>query len=353
MTPIRVEESDNIIIIAPHPDDESIGCGGVLAMYPELCTIVVATDGSNSDNRVFASEMRTLRRHEFEKAMQRAGVTCFKMLDLSDGELMRHPDCFESIHFSDYSKVFLPYAKDIHPDHLAAYIYAINEMIVQRAYDAEIYQYDTRGTLKLPTVFVDITNVLDEKLEMIRSYESQIRVFDHAAFIDGVNSRNAENSGKNGASFEVFIKTKLDHCQEKIDSSLELELARCRRQNELYGKWLELKIGGESIEDYLKGKGISTACIYGWGHFGKILYEDLKNTDIDIRYILDRKSPNADAPVTVLKPDKKYEDVDIVIVSTMFDNEGIKARLREMGYKNVVTLRDIFINMSDDMGKSK
>lgn len=42
---LRIKESDRILIVAPHPDDETLGCGGILAKYGEKCDVLLITDG--------------------------------------------------------------------------------------------------------------------------------------------------------------------------------------------------------------------------------------------------------------------------------------------------------------------
>lgn len=42
---LEIEPNDKCLIIAPHADDESIGCGGILLKYPQNFEVVVLTDG--------------------------------------------------------------------------------------------------------------------------------------------------------------------------------------------------------------------------------------------------------------------------------------------------------------------
>lgn len=50
--PLSVSNQDKIVIIAPHPDDECIGTGGLLALYPTLCDVIVLTDGRQGQKRL-------------------------------------------------------------------------------------------------------------------------------------------------------------------------------------------------------------------------------------------------------------------------------------------------------------
>lgn len=67
------------MFVAPHPDDESIGCGGLIATKRrrgEEVTIVVVTDGSRSHTSdiIDASELRSIRRGELLEAATTLGV---------------------------------------------------------------------------------------------------------------------------------------------------------------------------------------------------------------------------------------------------------------------------------------
>ncbi len=133
----------NTLIVAPHPDDETLGCGGIIAL---LCAtlgvpgtrVLVLTDGvgSHPNSRQFpASARRNLREGETLQAMQRLGCEeaagAVTFLGWPDGTL---PDAPETVGFAQAQAavahclkefairtVLVPWRRDTHPDHRAAY----------------------------------------------------------------------------------------------------------------------------------------------------------------------------------------------------------------------------------------
>jgi LmbE family N-acetylglucosaminyl deacetylase len=87
-----------LLVIAPHPDDETIGCGGLLALACEAglsCTVVVVTDGGASHPRSRAWPRERLirqRRLEVNRALRILGVTRDALfLDLPDAQTLELP----------------------------------------------------------------------------------------------------------------------------------------------------------------------------------------------------------------------------------------------------------------------
>ncbi|MGP9693522.1 PIG-L deacetylase family protein [Brachybacterium sp. AOP25-B2-12] len=66
------------LVLSPHMDDESMGCGGLLAKHPDECTVAVAADSGD------------VRRREFTQAMAVLGVTRTVELGMEDGYLDRN-----------------------------------------------------------------------------------------------------------------------------------------------------------------------------------------------------------------------------------------------------------------------
>lgn len=81
------------VVLAPHPDDETLGCGGLVARKRALgvaVTVVFMTDGAGSHhNLVDAAELANRRRREALTACTRLGVDAdaTHFLDLPDGHL--------------------------------------------------------------------------------------------------------------------------------------------------------------------------------------------------------------------------------------------------------------------------
>ena len=70
---INIDEKARILIVSPHPDDETIGCGGILAKYGSQCDVVVLTDGRlgmSTEKKQSEEELAEIRKREFESAMQ-------------------------------------------------------------------------------------------------------------------------------------------------------------------------------------------------------------------------------------------------------------------------------------------
>ena len=50
--PLVIKETEKILIVAPHPDDESIGTGGLLSLYSNQCDVIVMTDGRYGNTEI-------------------------------------------------------------------------------------------------------------------------------------------------------------------------------------------------------------------------------------------------------------------------------------------------------------
>lgn len=118
----------SVLVVAPHPDDETLGCGGTviqLIRNGARVHVVFVTDGSASHAHLMdRSALRRIRRDEALAAAGILGVADEDVLflDYQDGALAAHQDAavadvLEAIRRCRPDEVFVPYRHDAHPDH--------------------------------------------------------------------------------------------------------------------------------------------------------------------------------------------------------------------------------------------
>lgn len=119
------------LVIAPHPDDETLGCGATI-MHKVAAgtpvTLLIVTDGSNSHRSAFLppSELAELRRAEMAEAARRLGVPPgqVRWAGLVDGTVSTHEDRLveiiaEALAALRPQEVYATCADEPHPDHAA------------------------------------------------------------------------------------------------------------------------------------------------------------------------------------------------------------------------------------------
>lgn len=187
--PINIEINARLLILAPHPDDESIGCGGVLAQYPSQCEVVCLTDGSRGDPAIPVQQLIEMRESELAAAMALAGVRNFRYLGIPDRSLMQAYQRFSGLSIASADMIFIPNFLDQHPDHKAV-TWLLQRLLREKKYkpSLQIAFYEVWATLPVWNRYVDLNDPLrDKKKTMIDSFVSQVKHIDYAYRIDSLN----------------------------------------------------------------------------------------------------------------------------------------------------------------------
>ncbi len=157
------------VVLAPHPDDESIWCGGLLLKYrPD---VVVLTDGRHGGEDGCAEETIRIRHKELAVAMRLAGVTSYCEFDIEDGKLAEADfgKIARKVKLDDYDVIICPAPHDGHPDH--ACTWRLLKPFARG--DQEVYFHDGWSALAEPTHYLDISDVIEGKKALVRVYASQ------------------------------------------------------------------------------------------------------------------------------------------------------------------------------------
>lgn len=119
---LDLSQARRVLVFAPHPDDETLGCGGTLARLSAQCAIkvVLVTDGSGAGG-LPAGAAQT-RQQEFARALGLLGVVDWECLQQPDGDFRANSALAqrvqEILHAHQPNWVFLPSPLDYHRDHI-------------------------------------------------------------------------------------------------------------------------------------------------------------------------------------------------------------------------------------------
>lgn len=337
-------QNKKILIIAPHPDDESIGCGGVIGLYANQCTIVLMTDGSKGIEGVPREKVSDIRRKEFLNAMGIAGVKSWVFAEYKDGELINYPDCMAQIDFGGYDYIFLPWGNDNHPDHSAAFYYAITRLR-ELNIRGKVFEYEVHLPFRVVDAYIDITNVVDVKRAMIACHESQKKFMCYAEKAIALSKYRACSLNQPEKYYETYREVDLFADKDANDEFVgqELKLAKNTMFVKILSRWLERKISEEFfIANILHTEGVNSVSIYGFSDIGRCLYQELVKENFEIVEILDNRSlKNEYGEHSVVKPNCANTEVDALIVTTIFEYEKIEAEMRKKGFVRIKNLCDL------------
>lgn len=170
---LKISDDDVIAVIAPHPDDECLGTSFILLTVPERTDVYMLTDGSHGSSERTVEEEAAIRKAQFDEEMAYVKPRNAYWLGYEDTTLPKHFEAADSIDFTKYTKVFLPWHESLHPDHRAACEMCCRTIMKQGA-SPECYIYEITAPFKRPTHYADITQLIDEKCRLIDCHKDQV-----------------------------------------------------------------------------------------------------------------------------------------------------------------------------------
>ena len=194
------------IVVAPHPDDDVLGCGGTVALAAErglAIRVLYVTDGAASHTGSAGyppQRLRDVREIEARAGLAALGVAgeCARFLRWPDGTVP-HPADPKSLPLTEAiaeelgqsgTLVLFPWRRDPHPDHRA--VAALVADAAARMPEIRLAEYavwlDERGSDadavasgEGETVTIDIAGVLERKRRAIEAHRSQLGLVIHDA----------------------------------------------------------------------------------------------------------------------------------------------------------------------------
>lgn len=110
---------------------------------------------------------------------------------------------------------------------------------------------------------------------------------------------------------------------------------------DVLNQWLILKQENKSLEKYFVNNNLKTIAIYGMGEMGNRLYEELKNTSINIKYAIDKEAGSVYSDLNVLDLEDKLDQVDAIIVTAIFAFNKIEQDISKVVNYKVISLEEV------------
>lgn len=193
--------SNKILILAAHPDDEILGCGGAIQKHKDQGNqvyVCIVTDGCSSqypgDKKIANQKIA-----ETQKVKQFLKIDEFFNLDFPDMKLdtVAHLDINKEIsRIVNKIKPQIIYTHsptDLNMDHRQ--VYYSTEVITRPLNDYlnKVYTYETLSSTEwrkeqafIPNTFVNIKPYIDKKIEALSLYKSETRNYPHPRSLKGI-----------------------------------------------------------------------------------------------------------------------------------------------------------------------
>ncbi len=207
-----------VLIVAAHPDDEVLGCGGTISRFAsegcEVYTLIlgegITSRDASRDRHKREEEIRELKK-QAEEANKILGVKKIHTFDFPDNR-------FDTVALLDIIKVIEKVKKDVGPDLVFTHFHGDLNIDHQLTFKAvmtacrptkgdsvkEIYSFEipsstewneaSSKTYFMPDYFVNINKSLEIKINALKEYETELRDFPHPRSLKAVEL-NAKHWG--------------------------------------------------------------------------------------------------------------------------------------------------------------
>ncbi len=196
MTPEILSEFRNILVVAPHADDETLGAGGAVARLVREgrhVTVAVMTGLGPAPHPFVTAEEITTVRTEFGEAMAVLGVQQTLFHDLPTTMLDALPQhvvnkvAAETLRQVNPDLILLPFEHDLHRDHEIlnyAFRVALRPHLPANRKPHAVLAYETATETHLqsphlrpsfePNLWIDVSDDIEVKIEALSKFRSQI-----------------------------------------------------------------------------------------------------------------------------------------------------------------------------------
>ena len=213
-----------ILIIAPHPDDEVLGCGGTIIKHSQKgddAYLCIVTKGYGPDwSEQYLREEKTA----IKKSNSLLGIKKTYFLDFLTAKLDTFPQkelndsVFKVVKEVKPEIIFLPHPGDLNKDHRLVFeagMFAAKPVFgssVKKVLCYEVLSETEWGSPLernfIPNTYIDISDVLKDKLKAMSCYGNELKEYPHPRSLEAIEAlakkRGAEAGLKASEAFALI-----------------------------------------------------------------------------------------------------------------------------------------------------
>ena len=143
-----------------------------------------------------------------------------------------------------------------------------------------------------------------------------------------IDSEQSESKRSVNVSLDTYQE--LQELQERTNLNLHI-----------LEQWLHIARCGESLGRYIRNIFSGEIAIYGYGFVGKILYQELEDANVPVKYIIDKNAKSIHISTPVFKFEDELPYVDNVIVTAQYYYDEIYVSLHSVMKCKIVSIEEV------------
>jgi len=194
-----------ILVIAPHPDDEVLGCGGTIVKHTSRGDEVYLCIVTKTYTPEWSEDEAKERREEVLRVNKILGIKKTYFLDLPTVKLDTIPQkelndlISQVINEVQPEVVYIPHQGDANKDHRLVFEAAmVATRPIPDSATKKVLCYETLSETEwaapfeesafIPNVWIDISGVLATKLKAMSAYKSELKEFPHPRSLEAISA---------------------------------------------------------------------------------------------------------------------------------------------------------------------
>lgn len=206
---------DKVLVVAVHPDDETLGCGGTILKHisnGDNVSCVFVTSGNESQKIIVE---KVAKAYGFESVFY-LGVPELSLTDNSLNDVI--PALAKVIKTVEPDVLYIPNRTDVHSDHRVVFE-ACLPFTKQFRYPfiKEVYMMEVLSETDfipaisslafVPNTFVDITPFMEKKMEIMSLYDSEVMDEVYPRSDSSIRAQNRTRGSRIGVMYaEAFVQ---------------------------------------------------------------------------------------------------------------------------------------------------